>query len=271
VRRTESSSAVLRRELELRLTHGRCAYCRIRASPERPLTREHLIPRSKGGGRKDHRIIVPACARCNSRRGSQELILFLLAQPRRISALLDHFAALPPHTLQHIDGRVFAELYAALWVLSECAIADAAWRAHLKRVCSGRTIHRRRYAARRIVAYVGDRLESRRARDPDTGGPSCLLQSGDSAMPAGLEEPLQASRARFMTLLALAWAVPAEDVEGEIRRARERAVAGSRLEHEDKDAAVRQTHGRKGRRRSRVDQRRGRSPRFSRPPSRRAA
>lgn len=269
MRRTESSSALLRRELELRLTHGCCAYCRARASPERPLTREHLIPRSKGGGRKDHRIIVPACARCNSRRGSQELILFLLDRPRRISALLDHFAALPPHALQHIDCRVFAELYAALWVLSECAIADAEWRAQLKHVCSGRTIHRRRYAARRIVAYVGDRLESRRARDPDARGASCLLHSGDPVPDLGLDEPLQTSGARLLTILALAWAVPAEDVEGEIRRARQRALVGSRLD--DEDTPARLARGRKAKRRSRVDQRRGKPARLSRPPARRAA
>ncbi|HEX2204194.1 MAG TPA: HNH endonuclease, partial [Longimicrobium sp.] len=75
--------SALRRELEERIRHGSCVYCRAPAAPDRPLTREHVIPQSRGGRRKDLRIIVPACARCNHRRGCQEIVLFLLERPRR--------------------------------------------------------------------------------------------------------------------------------------------------------------------------------------------
>jgi hypothetical protein len=46
-------------------------------------------------------------------RGCQEVVLFLLARPRRITAFLDYLATLPPETITQVDPRVFAELYAA--------------------------------------------------------------------------------------------------------------------------------------------------------------
>ena len=113
------SSGALRAELERAIRSGQCAYCRRPGSPESPLTREHVIPRAKGGGRKDVRIIVPACARCNHRRGCRELVLFLLLRPRRISAFLDYLSTLSATSVRQLDVRVFAELYAAIWILSE--------------------------------------------------------------------------------------------------------------------------------------------------------
>src|SRR4051812_23819873 len=101
VRRKHQSGA-LQRELEERIRSGSCVYCRAPAAPDRPLTREHVIPRARGGRRKDLRIIVPACARCNHRRGSQEIVLFLLARPRRIAAFLDYLGTLPPETVRQI-------------------------------------------------------------------------------------------------------------------------------------------------------------------------
>ena len=97
--RTQTGSN-LRGELELNIRSGRCVYCRRPAAPEEPLTREHVIPRAKGGRRKDARIIVPACAACNHRRGSQELCLFLLLRPRRISAFLDYLDTLSAESIQ---------------------------------------------------------------------------------------------------------------------------------------------------------------------------
>ena len=150
--RRNDRSGLLRRELEDRIKTGRCAYCRAPAAPDRPLTREHVIPRSRGGRRRDTRIIVPACARCNQHRGCQEVVLFLLARPRRIAAFLDYLHTLEPDTVRAVDLRVFAELYAAVWLLGESAESGARWRERLRHLCSGRRLHRRRYAARRISA-----------------------------------------------------------------------------------------------------------------------
>ena len=126
-------SSTLRRELEANIRGGRCVYCRRPASAEEPLTREHVIPRGEGGRRKDVRIIVPACAACNHRRGCRELCLFLLLRPRRISAFLDYLGALSPDSIQEMDLRVFAELYAAVWMLTECAERGREWREQLRR------------------------------------------------------------------------------------------------------------------------------------------
>jgi hypothetical protein len=256
----------VRQTLEFHLTSGRCAYCGARASPERPLTREHLVPRSKGGRRHDHRIIVPACARCNRRRGCQDLILFLLARPCRISALLDHFCSLAPEAVGHVEAQVFAELYAALWVLEECAAGGAEVEARLKRLRSGRTPHRRRYAARRIVGRAGERLARARERGRVPVGPSCLVPDTGSDMIAlalGLAEPLAVARARLLTLLSLAWGSPAEEVDTELRTARER-VPANRADVEADEEAREAGPPRRRKRRFRVDRREGRGRRSGR-------
>jgi 5-methylcytosine-specific restriction endonuclease McrA len=226
VRRKDRSGA-LQRELEDRIKHGRCVYCRAPAAPDRPLTREHVIPRAKGGRRKDTRIIVPACAQCNHRRGCQEIVLFLLARPRRIVAFLEYLGTLPPETVRQIDLRIFAELYAAVWLLAESAAGGPEWRERLRRLCSGRRLHRRRYAARRIVHAVGSRLERARARDRsmDAEGPSCLLPS---ALHGGEREWSDATLARAVATLvgalSLVWNVSAERVMEELERERRKAA-----------------------------------------------
>jgi 5-methylcytosine-specific restriction endonuclease McrA len=45
----------------------RCAYCGKKESKKRPLTQDHVIPVSRGGGTTPDNI-VPACTPCNSRK-----------------------------------------------------------------------------------------------------------------------------------------------------------------------------------------------------------
>jgi len=232
VRRKHHSGA-LQRELEERIKSGSCVYCRAPAAPDRPLTREHVIPRARGGRRKDLRIIVPACARCNHRRGSREIVLFLLDRPRRITAFLDYLGTLPPETIRQIDLRVFGELYAALWLLADSsADAGAAWRERLRHLCAGRRLHRRRYAARRIVAAVGLRLERGRDRSAAAEGPSCLLPVAVAGLdPSRLDETVAHAMATLVGTLSLAWHVSAERVLEELER--ERAAHPVRVHHPD--------------------------------------
>jgi 5-methylcytosine-specific restriction endonuclease McrA len=51
----------------------RCVYC----GEKKPLTRDHIIPLSKGGEFTKENI-VPACRRCNSRKGNRPVLLQLL-------------------------------------------------------------------------------------------------------------------------------------------------------------------------------------------------
>lgn len=256
------SSSTLRSELELAIRTGRCVYCRRPASPERPLTREHVIPRARGGTRKDVRIIVPACAGCNQRRGCRELVLFLLIRPRRISAFLDYLSSLSPESIRHLDPRVFAELYAAVWMLSESVGRGAEWRTHLQRLCSGRTLHRRRYAARRLVGAVGGRMESLRERAEPREGPSCPIPEPGKAPAALLDESLEKISARLVGILSLAWQAPAHEVRDAITRQHRRGEAAEGSG--DEGSRVVDLDGWKGRsrrRRMRVDRRGGRRAR----------
>ena len=278
--RRKPHSGALQRELEERIRSGSCVYCRAPAAPDRPLTREHVIPRARGGRRKDLRIIVPACASCNHRRGSQEIVLFLLARPRRIVAFLDYLGTLPPETVRQTDLRVFAELYAALWLLVDSASAvGPAWRERLRHLCAGRRLHRRRYAARRIVAAVGSRLERGRDRATIAEGPSCLMPGAvRPPAPPRLDATLARAMATLVGTLSLAWEVSAERVLEELERergksrplpARQPDRAGrSFATHDEADDDHTEADGvlsldgwkrRKGRRRrTRVDQRGGR-------------
>jgi HNH endonuclease len=283
VRRKERSGE-LRRELEDRIRNGSCVYCRAPAAPDRPLTREHVIPRARGGRRRDHRIIVPACARCNHRRGSQEVVLFLLARPRRITAFLDYLATLPPDTVRDIDIRVYGELYAALWLLWDSAASGPAWRERLRHLCAGRRLHRRRYAARRIVSNVGVKMERGASRPGEW--PSCPLPVAATPRIGGqhrLEETLSRALSALVGTLSLAWDAPAARVLDELERERRQALEARKvrageaegdLEDDEElelsppegDQAVLSLDGwkqRRGRRRTRVDRRggRGRSPR----------
>jgi hypothetical protein len=256
VARTESSTA-LRRELERAIESGKCAYCRRSGSPENPLTREHVIPRAKGGGRKDVRIIVPACARCNHRRGCRELVLFLLLRPRRISAFLDYLSSLSAESIRQLDPRVFAELYAAIWMLSESAGHGAEWRAHLRHLCSGRTLHRRRYAARRMVGAVGGRVDLLREREelrmeapPGSGDPPGATPSLDATM--------HTLNARLVAVLALAWQISTEEIQRQMSL--QHHQDGLASEAAEGDGVVRLDGWRRRQhRRVRVDRRGGRA------------
>jgi hypothetical protein len=291
VRRSEATGA-LRQELEHRIRTGSCVYCRAPAAPDRPLTREHVIPRARGGRRKDDRIVVPACARCNHRRGCQEIVLFLLARPNRIAAFLDYLATLSPETIREIDLRIFGELYTALWLLAETAgHPHGDRRAQLQHLCAGRRLHRRRYAARRIVTAVEGRLSRGRDR-VEHEGPTCILPG---ALPLGRavrgDRDLAHASAMLAGALSLAWSVPAERVVHELERERRRsadhsaarpsaartrgvsaaeedaAAADGGAEGWEDDAGVVSLDGwqRRGRRRrGRVDQRRGRGRRYAR-------
>src|SRR5690606_40380671 len=94
--------------------------------------------------RKDFRIIVAACARCNRRRGSRELVPFLLERPRRISSFLDYLATRSPESVREVDPRIFAELYVAVAIVGECTRHGTEWRQARERLCAGRSLHRRR-------------------------------------------------------------------------------------------------------------------------------
>lgn len=259
--RQREGRGALRNELELRIRTGRCVYCRAPAAPDRPLTREHVIPRARGGRRKDSRIIVPACAECNHRRGSQEVVLFLLARPRRIAAFLDYLHHLPAETVRELDPRVFAELYAAVWLLAESAAWGGAWRERLRHLCSGRRLHRRRYAARRIVAAVGDRLHRGRARSRAlyVAGPSCPLPELAGGSP--LVGTLAPAVAALVGALSMLWDAPAQRVAEELERERlQLSEAPPEAVEEDAAGVVSLDRWRRGsaRRRSRVDYRGGR-------------
>ncbi|MQA91705.1 MAG: hypothetical protein GEU90_16035 [Gemmatimonas sp.] len=220
-------ASALTAELYRELRTGRCAYCRWPARPSAPLTREHVIARAKGGGRKDVRIIVAACARCNHRRGCRDFVPFLLDRPRRISSFLDYLSSLSPESIREIDPRVYAELYVAVAIITECADLGPEWKREARRLCRGRLLHRRRYAARRAVHAAAGRLETIRRGERSTGGPSCVLPGRRSEPSAlRLDEPLEQLGARLVSLLSLRWRVPGEVAERELKR----ALTGSALE-----------------------------------------
>lgn len=257
--RTSELTGALRQELEHRIRNGRCVYCRAAAAPDEPLTREHVIPRARGGRRKDHRIIVPACARCNQTRGCQEIVLFLLARPRRISAFLDYLTTLSPELIRAVDLRVFAELYAAVRLLTESAARGTAWRAQMQRLCAGRRLHRRRYAARRTILALEGRLE--RVRSKEEERPSCILPVAATGRgQRGMERSCEELQASLIGTLSILWGVSAERVQWEIGR---EAARTSRLDAESEDSAPAEVISLDGRRRPpvrrriKVDRRRG--------------
>lgn len=218
----------LGQELERRIRSGECVYCRVPATPEEPLTREHVIPRARGGGRHDARIIVPACAKCNHHRGCEELVPFLMARPYRIRSFLEYLSSLPWNCLEEVDLRVFAELYTAVWLLSEGVARGHGPRKTVRTLCGARRLHRRRHAARRILGCVAQRLERSRSREWREG-PSCLLAAAapaeHSSTSASLLDDL---RTEMITILALTWQVPAERVLGEVAEELEKTTTAGR-------------------------------------------
>jgi hypothetical protein len=209
----------LRSELEKQIEQGRCAYCRAPAGPDRPLTREHVIPRARGGRRKDVRIIVPACARCNQHRGCRDLIPFLLGRPQRISSFLDYLASLSAESVRQLDARVFAELYASIAILSESLTVGTSWREELGRLCSGRSLHRRRYAARRALGAVAGRVDGLREHSRPGAAPLVSgLALASLPVQIYLDEPLDQLAGRFLAILSILWDVSGEVVEREMSR-----------------------------------------------------
>lgn len=59
---------------------GECAYCGKTMRKGERLTRDHLVPLSKGGTTTQDNI-VPACAACNSTKGATEWHEWFMAQP----------------------------------------------------------------------------------------------------------------------------------------------------------------------------------------------
>jgi hypothetical protein len=253
------SSGVLRRELEQAIRDGRCAYCGLAGSHRAPLTREHVIPRARGGGRKDVRIMVPACCRCNQLRGCRELVIFLLIRPRRISAFLDHLARMSPECLRLLDHRVVAEVYAAIWILGESAGHGAEWRDHLRRLCSGRTLHRRRYAARRIIGALTGAGASRHAFRPEPQEEPPAQGEPPTCDPAHRGASVEQLDRRLLSILCGGWEISRAEM---LRRLQK---LNRQLNAEDSSAEpidrVVQLDGwrRRQRRRVRVDRRRGRA------------
>jgi hypothetical protein len=222
----------LRAELERRIRHGYCVYCRAPAVPQRPLTREHVIPQVRGGGRKDVRIVVPACVDCNRRRGHKEIVPFLLARPSRLSTFVEYLESLPAEAIQQMDPRVFAEVYAAVWLLGEGLSRGEDWRRDIK----GRRLHRRRHAARRIVRSIGERLERIRERASWPEGPSCLMpRVGDQNVP-GHAPPVETA-AGLVTALSMLWGVSAERVADELERERKKIAAQGQAAFEEQALA----------------------------------
>jgi hypothetical protein len=267
--RGNGSRGTLHRELEHRIRTGRCVYCRAPAAPDRPLTREHVIAQARGGRRKDPRIIVPACARCNHSRGCQEVVIFLLARPARILAFLEYLATLPPATVRELDVRVFAELYAAVWLLADGVGGRESWRRQLARLRAGRRLHRRRYAARRIVSAVAVRIERARDRLPQDAAPACPLPAALGVGAGRHATTVARGLAALIGTLALLWEAPADRILEELERERRRAYRAPPDEGEHGGAVTeegivvsldgwRRRTGR--RRRLRSDPRRGRGP-----------
>lgn len=266
-REKKRRATALRLELQRNIEHGQCAYCRIPARPGKPLTREHVIPRARGGRRKDVRIIVPACAHCNHKRGCMDLIPFLLRRPQRISAFLDYLSTLSAESMRQVDRRVLAELYAAVAIMIEAAEKGGDWKNRLKRLSSGRSLHRRRYAARRAMTAVSDRVNARRDAAWPEQGPTCLLPKPNTVLALHLEESLTRLAGRVISLLAVFWQVPAEVIDAELKKALHRAqgqasaVGAQSLEELATVLPLDGWTPRPRRKRHRVDRRQGRAVR----------
>jgi 5-methylcytosine-specific restriction endonuclease McrA len=52
-----------------------CAYCNTRLTKQ-TRTRDHVIPRSRGGGNEDN--LVPSCAPCNRAKADDALLIYML-------------------------------------------------------------------------------------------------------------------------------------------------------------------------------------------------
>lgn len=59
---------------------NRCAYCGQPPIDDASLTMDHVRPKSKGGEDRTSNVI-PACARCNNKKGSDEWLAWYRMQP----------------------------------------------------------------------------------------------------------------------------------------------------------------------------------------------
>ena len=59
---------------------GECAYCGCTPSRRKKLTKDHLVPISAGGETRPYNI-VPACASCNSSKGTKDFKDWFMKQP----------------------------------------------------------------------------------------------------------------------------------------------------------------------------------------------
>lgn len=67
-----------------------CSYCGEAGTQANPITREHVVPRSKGGHGR-HLNTVSACRQCNTERGDKPLLLYLLWRQSGRSAAFDRW------------------------------------------------------------------------------------------------------------------------------------------------------------------------------------
>jgi hypothetical protein len=85
---------------------GRCFYCLVplklsgehRSTKHTRVTRDHLIPRSKGG-RSNSDNIVAACMRCNIRKGNGSWLDFYVRVRLELSNLIGPSLSLAPVTI----------------------------------------------------------------------------------------------------------------------------------------------------------------------------
>lgn len=101
---------------------GRCVWC---ASAD-ALTREHLLPRSRGG--RGNANVAPACTVCNHERGSQAPIAYVRARARQ------HPAYRPPLDLDAALARLAEQgnRDERAWAAKQARLL-AAWRVDVAR------------------------------------------------------------------------------------------------------------------------------------------
>lgn len=80
----------------LNLFGNSCAYCGSKDS----ITRDHVVPLSKGGGMEEKNVI-PACRKCNCSKHNKDIIEWYCQQSFFNHAMLDRI-------LRHINGRACA-------------------------------------------------------------------------------------------------------------------------------------------------------------------
>lgn len=92
----------------------RCAYCRRDVGFER-LTRDHVLPRSRGG-REAPENVLPACGSCNRKKRSRRLRDFA---PSLEASLDPPPSALPAHALGAVEDGAWVWSRAARAVQAE--------------------------------------------------------------------------------------------------------------------------------------------------------